>query len=68
MPDFRIIVRTHSPDVLCHPCYGNHPDGEQCYALCDSENDCSCQCDSGVPNLEGMTPTDVDSYRKAEAA
>ena len=46
--------------TLCTSCLNLH--SGTCLALMDSENDCQCRCDSGIPGLEGMTYWEVDDY------
>lgn len=50
--------------AVCGPCYQNHLGGEPCKALSDSENDCQCQCDSGMEDIEGKTPAQINAVRQ----
>ena len=47
--------------TLCGPCHQDHPDGDPCLALSDSENDCQCRCDSGMGNIEGKTAAEINA-------
>ena len=44
-------------ELYCVACANLH--SSECYASRDSENDCSCPCNSGLSNLKGKTPKTI---------
>ena len=54
------IPRTRVTRTYCPPCLNSH--SSECYALRDSENDCECRCNSGIPNLKGKTQPKSNRY------
>ena len=45
MPPFDTL--TLNEISLCYVCADDHPEGETCIALMDSDHGCACVCDSG---------------------